>query len=134
MTFQKIIRSAHLVKVVILEPIYLDDKNAESLRFRIEIFQWSHNIFTCKLWLEETYLLKPRFQSENSEWDIETCVLENGLPWREIKEKSLQGALETTINLIQNTFSVIVSHPSSATGSSTGHGFHDAPSTSKMDQ
>lgn len=108
MTSQKTIRSASLVKVIILDPIHLDDENAESLRFRIEIFQWSHDVFKCKLWLEETYLLKPRFQAENLEWDIETCVLESGLPWREIEENSLQGALDAVISLIQDTFSVTV--------------------------
>ena len=108
MSSLKVIKSATLVKSVILEPIYLNDRNAESLKFRIEIFQWSPNCFTCKLWREETYLVKPRFQPENLEWDSEICVLEDGLPWREIKGDSLESTLDKTLQLIQNTFSITI--------------------------
>lgn len=125
MTSQKFVRSGNLVKVMILEPIYLDDETVESLRFRIEIFQWSHDIFTCKLWLEETYLLKPRFQTETLEWDVKTCVLEHGLPWKEIQEGSLESALDAVVKLIQDTFSVTVDHPLTITNENTDYSFQD---------
>ena len=108
MSSQPIIHSATLVKVVILDPIELADENAESLKFRIEIFQWSPNRFTCKLWREETYLLEPTFQVQKSKWDVETCVLETGLPWNEIEETSLEGALNAIIRQIQDFFSVSI--------------------------
>ncbi|MEM6502896.1 MAG: hypothetical protein AAF685_13780 [Cyanobacteria bacterium P01_C01_bin.89] len=110
MSSLKLIKSVNLVKSIILEPIYLNDRNAESLKFRIEFFQWSPNCFTCKLWREETYLVKPRFQPGDLEWDTEIYVLESGLPWDEIKEKSLESAVDKVIQLIQNTFSVAIDH------------------------
>ena len=112
MSSKQVIHSATLVKVVILDPIELADENAESLKFQIEIFQWSPNRFTCKLWREETYCLEPTFQAKVGErWDVETYVLETGLSWREIEKETADTALKSIIQEIEQYFSVTIECP-----------------------
>ncbi|WP_017661696.1 hypothetical protein [Baaleninema simplex] len=111
MSSKKVIHSATLVKVAILEPIDLANENAESLKFRIEIFQWSPNRFKCKLWREETYRLEPTFQAKESlgdKWDVKTYVLDEGLPWDDIEEASLESAFNAIIQKIEDFFSVTI--------------------------
>jgi len=57
------LRIATLSQVLILEPIPLTDEQAESLKFRIEVFRWSADRFTCQLWRRETHRVEPAHQA-----------------------------------------------------------------------
>lgn len=107
--------AATLAQVVNLEPIQLRDEEAESLKFRIEVFRWASDRFTCQLWRRETYRLEPSFQLEDGRetWDAETYVLETGLAWENIEGPSIEHVVEATLREIEERFLVVIERPDS---------------------
>ena len=103
------INTGILTKTIILEPIALNDDRLESLKYRIEIFRWTNNDFTCQLWRRETYQMEPCYISNNDsqeKWGGETYVLETALDWEKIKGPSESHVIKMILKEIQGYFSI----------------------------
>jgi hypothetical protein len=93
-----------------LEPIILEDDTYGSLKFRIEVLKNSEtNVFFPRIYRWEILRVQPTFPQEDGEpindlADHELLVKDFGINCDEILEKSIEEALEKTINKIKLTF------------------------------
>jgi len=75
-----------LVKTVLIEAILPADDQAPDIQFRIEIFSWSEQEYSCQVWRLDTYRVQPTLQAEPSQLaDEEWLVLDHGLDWRQLR-------------------------------------------------
>jgi hypothetical protein len=80
------LRTATLVKTVLTEAIRPADDEAADLQFRIEVFAWSEQEFSCQVWRLDTYTVQPTVRVDPALLADETwLVMDGGLDWRNLR-------------------------------------------------
>jgi hypothetical protein len=80
------LRTATLVKTVLVEAIRSADDQGSDIQFRIEVFSWSEQEYSCQAWRLDTYCVQPTLQAKPSPLaDEEWLVLDHGLEWRQLR-------------------------------------------------
>jgi hypothetical protein len=101
------LRIATLVKTVLVETIRPSDD--AGVQFRIEVFSWSEQEYTCQVWRLDTYRIQPTFQQPSQLADEEVPVLDLALDWRELRADTAGGVLSLVFDEIERRFGVQVS-------------------------
>jgi len=115
----KSLRTATLVKTVLIEAIPPADDQAPDIQFRIEIFSWSEQEYSCQVWRLDTYRVQPTFQAEPSQLaDEEWLVLDHGLNWRQLRAATAEELLVVLFEDIERRFGVKVDLPVGSTSPS----------------
>jgi hypothetical protein len=100
------LRTATLVKTVLVEAIRPSDD--ADVQFRIEVFSWSEQEYTCQVWRLDTYRIQPTFQEPSQLADEEFPVLDLALDWRELRADTASGVLDLVFHEIERRFGVKV--------------------------
>jgi len=112
----KSLRTATLVKTVLIEAIPPADDQAPDIQFRIEIFSWSEQEYSCQVWRLDTYRVQPTLQAEPSQLaDEEWLVLDHGLDWRQLRAATAEELLVVLFADIERRFGVKVDLPAGST-------------------
>jgi len=112
----KSLRTATLVKTVLIEAIPPADDQAPDIQFRIEIFSWSEQEYSCQVWRLDTYRVQPTLQAEPSQLaDEEWLVLDHGLDWRQLRAATAEELLVVLFEDIERRFGVKVDLPAGST-------------------
>lgn len=109
-------RIATLVKTVLVEAIRPADDQAPDIQFRVEIFSWSEQEYSCQVWRLDTYRVQPTFQAEPSQLaDEESLVLDHGLDWRQLRAATAEELLVLVFEDIERRLGVKVDRPAGST-------------------
>ena len=110
------LRTATLVKTVLVEAIPAVDDQVPDIQFRVEIFSWSEQEYSCQVWRLDTYRVQPTFQAEPSQLaDEEWLVLDHGLDWRQLRAATAEELLVVLFEDIERRFGVKVDLPAGST-------------------
>lgn len=108
----KSLRVATLVKTVLVEGIRPADYQDPDIQFRVEIFSWSEQEYSCQVWRLDTYRVQPTLQAEPSQLaDEEWLVLDHGLDWRQLRAASADNLLVLVFEEIERRLGVQVNPP-----------------------
>ena len=109
---------------MLVEAIPPADDQAPEIQLRVEVFSWSEQEYSCKVWRLDTYRVQPTFQAEPSQpADEEWLVLDHGLDWRELRAATAEELLVVLFEDLERRFGVKVDLPAgstSPTGSDQG--------------
>src|SRR4029079_15452190 len=100
-------RIATLVKTVLVEAIPTADDG--EIQFRIEVFSWADQEYSCQIWRYDAYRIQPTFQETFPVADEEWIVLDLGLAWRDLRAPSADQLLELVFEEIERKLGVKVS-------------------------
>jgi hypothetical protein len=103
------LRIATLVRTVLVEPVRAADDRGADIQFRVEIFSWSENDYSCQVWRLDTYRVQPALQANGSQpADEEWPVLDHGLEWRDLHAASSDELLALVFEEIERRLGVKV--------------------------
>jgi hypothetical protein len=106
------LRIATLVKSVLVEAIRPTDDRDPDIQFRIDIFSWSEQEYSCQVWRLDTYRVQPTFASEPSQMaDDEWFVLDHGLSWRQLRGTTAEEVLAQVFVELERQLGVKVETP-----------------------
>ena len=106
------LRTATLVKTVLIEAIQPVDDQSPDIRFRVEIFSWSEREYSCQVWRHDTYSVQPSFQYKHLQLaDEEWLVLDYGLGWQQLRAPSADQLLILLYEEIERRLLVKVDLP-----------------------
>lgn len=105
-------RIATLVKTVLVEAIRPAGDQTPDIQFRVEIFSWSEQEYSCQVWRLDTYRVQPTFQAEPSQLaDEEWLVLDHGLDWRQLRAATAEELLVLLCENIERRLGVKIDRP-----------------------
>jgi hypothetical protein len=99
-------RIATLVRTVLVEAIQPPDD--VSLQFRVEIFAWSEQEYSCQVWRYDTYRIQPTFQQPSQLADEQWMVLDLVLDWRDLRAATAEKLLELVFEELERRLGVKV--------------------------
>jgi len=102
----KSLRVATLVKTVLVEAVRPSDD--DELQFRVEVFSWSEQEYSCQVWRLDTYRVQPTFQVSPQLADEEWLVLDLALDWRELRAATAEELLGLVFADMERRFGVKV--------------------------
>jgi hypothetical protein len=105
-------RIATLVKTVLVEAIQLPDHH---IQFRVEIFSWSEQEYSCQVWRYDTYRIQPTFVEPSMLADEEWMVLDLALDWRDLRATTSDQLLDLVYEEIERRFGVAIARAPAAT-------------------
>ena len=101
---------------MLVEAIPPADDQTPDIQFRVEIFSWSEQEYSCQVWRLDTYRVQPTFQAEPSQLaDEEWLVLDHGLDWRQLRAATAEELLVAVFEDIERRFGVKVDLPAGST-------------------